>query len=109
MFTTVKRGNTMNREEMADKISQALMKSDLADILAEVMLEDALDTILRDLTRLSVKSTLSDFDAADYKNSLKNAKALLHSLRYFSTNFYLAQEDELKAYKKRYKELTKND
>jgi hypothetical protein len=99
----------MNRAEMADKIGQAIMESDLAENLAEVILADALDTILWELAKLSGKTALDSCDKEDYESSLKTGKALLRSLRYFSTNLYLEKEDELKAYKKRYKELTKND
>jgi hypothetical protein len=101
--------NVMNRKEMADKIGQAIMESDLADNMAEVILEDALDTILWELAKLSGKTALDSCDKEDYEDSLKTGKALLRSLRYFSTNLYLAKEDELNTYKKRYKELTKND
>jgi hypothetical protein len=103
------RGDTMNREEMADKISQAIMESDLADNMAEVILEDALDTILWELAKLSGKTALDSCDKEDYEDSLKTGKALIRVLRYFSTNPYLAKEDELNTYKKRYKELAKND
>ena len=104
----------MNRAEMADKIGQAIMESDLAENLAEVILSDALDTILWELAKLSGKTTLDpcdkeDYDKEDYEDSLKTGKALIRALRYFSTNLYFEKEDELNTYKKRYKELTKND
>jgi hypothetical protein len=99
----------MNRAEMADKIGQAIMESDLVENLAEVILRDALDTILWELAKLSGKTTLDSCDKEDYEDSLKTGKALLRSLRYFSTCTYPEKGDELKVYKKRYKELTKND
>jgi hypothetical protein len=98
--------DVMIRAEMADKIGQAIMESDLAENLAEVILEDALDTILWELAKLSGKTALDMRDREDYECCLKTGKALLRSLRYFSTCTYPDKGDELKAYKKRYKELT---
>jgi hypothetical protein len=99
----------MNRAEIADKIGQAIMKSDLVDDLADVILRDALDTILWELAKLSGKTALDSCDKGDYEHCLKTGKALLRSLRYFSIDPYFEKGDELKGYKKRYKELTKND
>jgi hypothetical protein len=99
----------MNREEMADKIGQAITESDLADSLAEVILRDALGVVLWQLGGLSKKTALDCCDKEDYEHCLKTGKALLRSLRYFSIDYYPEKGDELKAYKKRYKELTNND